>query len=224
MDALETEPMPRETSMKQAYKDETRWLARVLAVICVLLSIRVLIVLLQHISEDQVTIPRVAISLTVLILSLWLAYRLLICSSLWNIFSWFSETSTFVLYVQSQYYRINKHVRSGFVGGIILPIVILPLPLLLSRYHGVFFWDAIAVVFKMIVRPFGLLEKILNISGWPLEDHFRMLFIVVYLFILGFVVGVLISYLKGLFCSTQSPKDLNNGSPGCSETEPGVER
>ncbi|MHC4771009.1 MAG: hypothetical protein ACYS8O_04315 [Planctomycetota bacterium] len=209
--------------MEKAYKDETRWLARMLAIIFFLLAFRGVIVQCQRIYVDQNWISFFFLGISFLLF--WFGYQLWICSSLWNVFLWFSETSTVVLYMQSQYYRINKHVRSGLVGGMILLLFIVPLPSMFSYYEGVWFCEFIKHILYTILWPLKQLFEILNVfQSHPEYNRSMIIFGYMYLFAIGFVAGALISFITGRIihtCDKQSPKDLNNGSPGFSAAEPG---
>ena len=210
--------------MEQMHKDETRWLARVFAFFCIVLGYRTLTVLLKRVSEEHTLVPTMIVSLAALVFFFWLAYRLLTCSSVWNVFPWFSETFPAFQYFQSRYFSLNKHIRAGLIGGVILYILTAPLPFIFSRYKGVWFWELVKQVAYAILLPVFYLLHRLNSSGWP-KEFCRIIFII-YIFAIGFLTGVLMSWFAEWLNGKRkylSPKDLNNGSPGCSETEPGDE-
>ena len=208
--------------MERTYKDETRWLGRVFAFYCVVLGIRILTVLFRRISEEQLS-PLMLISLVSSVLFFWLAYRFLTCSSIWNMCSWFSKTFPVFQYHQSRYLSFNKYIRAGLVGGIISLMIFFPFPILSFRYKGVWLWETIKQVTDIILWPLRYLMQILISTQWPKEYCGIIFFIcwVIYTFTIGFLVGVFMSYITGLFHNIKSPEDLNHGSPGCSETEPG---
>jgi len=212
--------------MEQTYRDETRWLTRMLAIIFVLLAFRGIVVQYQriYVDHDQVSM----LALGVILLFFWLAYRLLVCSSLWNLFPWFSKTFPAFQYFQSRYFFLNKHVRGGLVAGVISIIIFPPLlPVLFLHYKGTWFWDLLNRVTHVILWPLKVLFRMLDTSEMPKEYQNIAFFLswVIYTFAIGFLVGALISYLAEWLNNREhlSPKDFNNGSPGCSEAEPGVE-
>ena len=211
--------------MEQTYKDETRWLTRMLAIIFVLLALCGIVGQYQQICVNHDSISFIAVG--IIPLFFWLGYRLWRCTSLWNIFLWFSETSTVVLSLQFQYYRINKHIRGGLVAGVISLMMVPPfLPVLFLHYKGIWFWDLLNRITHVILWPLKGLFQMLDTSEMPKEYQNIAFFLswIIYTFAIGFLAGALISYLAERLIDNRkhlSAKDLNNGSPGCSEAEPG---
>ena len=77
-----------------------------------------------------------------------------------------------------------------------LVIVFPSFPLMFSRYKGVWFWELIKRILEAILWPLKQLFEILNISQWPIEYHRYLFFLtVIYLFTVGFLIGVTVSYL-----------------------------
>jgi hypothetical protein len=210
--------------VEQINKDETRWLGRVFAFFCIVLSIRILTVLLKRIQEEQLSLL-MFVSLGASVLFFWLAYRLMTCSSLWDLFSWMPEKLPLFQYLQCRYFLINRNIRCGLIGAVILLILVAPLPLMFSRYQKVGFWEFVKAALYVIFWPLRQLFEIIYVFQSPTEHNRLMIVcIILYLFAVGFIVGFLISYLTGFIDKRNyiSPKDLNNGSPGCSEAELGV--
>ena len=113
--------------MQQESRDETRWLTRLLAVFSVILGILVTIKLVQRIFSGQLSFHGMIVSLVVSVLFFWIGYRLWVTFSFWNIikgiFSFIPGSTPTYLHLQSQYFKINKHIRRGFVAGAVLLIM-----------------------------------------------------------------------------------------------------
>ncbi|MEN8126575.1 MAG: hypothetical protein ABFR90_02100 [Planctomycetota bacterium] len=209
--------------MIQQTRDETRWLARIFAIFCFLLSIGALRMLIKRIPEEHLS-PQTLLPFIVSVFLFWLGYRLLICTSIWSLFSWIPQTPPLLQYLQSRYLAMNKYLRSGLVGGIIMLILVYPLPLVFHLYKDALFYEFIKRILHIILLPLKYVFDVLNIFQLPKEYSFiPVILMAAYFFVLGFGIGVLISWAKGRFIYSKSPQDLNNGSPGCSETEPGDE-
>jgi hypothetical protein len=192
--AKEAEPIKSQADaakqgrMEQVYKDETRWLTRMLAVLFVLLGIQGVVTQYQRVSVDHNSISFIALGM--IILSFFLGYRLWSCSSIWNLFFWFFGESLVVLQLHSQYCRINKHIRAGWVAGTILPVMCIPLLMVFSRYKGVWFWESVKKSFYIILLP---LKSFLQMLSDSLPSYVLFAFVVSYVFIIGFVLGISIS-------------------------------
>ena len=174
--------------VEQRAKDETRWLARTFSVFTILLGLKAIAVLIQKLSAEEPSPLSICISLGGTLFLLWLSYRLLICPSLWYMVSWFSETFPAVQIFECQYFRINKHIRAGMVAGIILLILIYPLPILFSKFKGTWYSEYSGYILDIVFFPIKYLAGILKPSLFvPI--------MILYTIVLGFAVGVLISYL-----------------------------
>lgn len=179
--------------MGQKSKDETRWLGRLLTVIPVMLVIRILSVMAQRFSEGSLSLLTAVLSLGVSVFLFWIGYRLLMCSSLWNMFNWMPEPLPLFLYLQCQYFRINKHVRAGLVGGVAF-LITECLSYLMYRFHrDTGFYEWLRRLWHSVFWPQRDWIELLNFSLWPILAQF--LFVIFYLFMMGFIIGFLISYL-----------------------------
>jgi hypothetical protein len=207
--AKEAEPIKsqddaaKQGRIEQVYKDETRWLTRMLAVLFVLLGIQGVVTQYQRVSVDHNPISFIALGLIVLLF--FLGYRLWSCSSIWNLFFWFFKESLVVLQLHSLYCRINKHIRAGWVAGTILPVMCIPLLMVFSRYKGVWFWESVKKLFYIILLP---LKSFLQMLSDSLPSYVSFAFAVSYLFAIGFVLGMSISYINKRICGSQTPLHL----------------
>ena len=184
--------------MEQVYKDETRWLTRMLAVLFVLLGIQGVVTQYQRVSVDHNPISFIALGLIILLF--FLGYRLWSCSSIWNLFFWFFKESLVVLQLHSLYCRVNKHIRAGWVAGTILPLMCIPLLMVFSRYKGVWFWESVKKLFYIILLP---LKSFLQMLSDSMPPYASFAFFLVYIFVIGFILGVFISYMKKMICRNQ---------------------
>ena len=186
--------------MEQEAPDETRWLARILAVVFCLLGIRGVFVLYGRLLADNTLLSpgeqlfefaMICIGLGVSIFLFWLAHRLWTSASIWRAFDWLLKVFPWLLFFQHRYSNINKRCRCGIVTGIAAIIVIAPLPLVVGRYH------VVRYILMFFYWPIMVFLRTLNYS-----DYRNLLFsflIMVYTFIVGFVVGWCVSCVKGWF-------------------------
>ena len=185
--------------MGQETKDETRWLTRLFAVFFIVLGVLVMVRLPQRFFSGQLPFDIMVISLAISVLFFWIGYRLWITSSFWNIikeiFSCIPGSTLIFLYLQSQYFKINKHIRSGLVAGVILLIVQVLLFFMRGLYNDFQFCKWIVRISQRIFWPPRDWIEILSFSQWlPLA---QVLFVVFYIFAIGFVIGTSLSYLIG---------------------------
>ena len=192
--------------MKQESKDETRWLLRLLAVILVGLGIQGVRVQLSRISAgEDFSAFSFILFIGVVLLLFWLAYRLWRYTSFWDIFSWMQQTPPLFLYCQCQYFRLNQHVRCGFIAGLILLFldkVIFVLPIL---YKGVAFWESARYLWMKVIWPPRRCFEILHLFESPLV---MFLVFCIYVFTIGFIVGWCVSYLKERFIRDKEINDM----------------
>ena len=121
---------------------------------------------------------------------------------------------------------MEEHLKRGFIFAVVCAAVLLFLNMM--AWTGV---EWAKIVSGVVLAPLSWFWDLLGISGCQAMGHIVFIFlsIPVYYLIVGFFVGFLYSLLiETIFAikeakryPKQSPKDLNNGSPGCSETEPG---
>lgn len=188
--------------MEQKSPDETRWLARVLAILSILLAFRVIIVKIRQISTVNALSGNpqlwgcllIILGLGIAVFLFWLAYRLFRCSSIWRISPWFSENFPMFELYQCLYFRINKHVRGGLVGGVIMLIIALLLPYMLSLCEGLWICKLVRhIFFGIILWPARFIIEICNINS--IEPVLAFPVVVIYLFLVGFCIGAVISCL-----------------------------
>lgn len=188
--------------MEQKSPDETRWLARVLAIFCILLAFQVINVKIRQISNVNALSGNpqlwgcllILLGLAIAVFLFWLAYRLFRCSSLWTLSSWFSEKYPMFELYQCFYFRINKHVRGGLVGGVIFLIMVAPLPYILIRYDEIYICEFVnLILFGIILWPIMATFDFCNIDS--IEPVLAFPVVIIYLFLVGFCIGAAISCL-----------------------------
>lgn len=181
--------------MEQVYKDETRWLIRILAALSVLFGFQGVVTQYQRVCVDHSSISFIALGLIILLFLL--GYWLWSCSSIWNLFFWLFEESSIVLHLHFLYCRINKHVRAGCIAGTILLMMCFPLSLMFFRYKGVWFGESVKELAHIILLP---LKYFLQMLSDSLPSYVLFAFILSYVFVIGFVLGVFISYIDKKIC------------------------
>ncbi len=185
--------------MNQKSKDETRWLARFFGILVILLGVWSLCVQCLKLLTDFA--PTLVIAVAFAGFLCWLGYKLLRCSSLWNIVLWSSEYSVTNLYLQSQYYRINPHIRAGIVGGIIVLITLFFLPVLKVYGTETWFYELSRIIWKTACWPL----KQIGLFDDTREAPIFVFVVLTYFFILGFILGIAISFLKKKFRKSRNP-------------------
>lgn len=188
--------------MEQKSPDETRWLARVLAIFSILLAFQVIVIQIQRISAAN-ALPStqqhrgyifIVLGLGIAVFLFWLGYRLLICSSLWRISPWFSENFPMFEFYEYMYFRISKHIRSGLVAGVIMLIIALFVPYMLSLCEGLWICKFVRhIFFGIILWPARFIIEICNINS--IEPVLAFPVVIIYLFLVGFCTGAAISCL-----------------------------
>jgi len=188
--------------MEQKSPDETRWLARVLAIFCILLAFQVINVKIRQISNVNALSGNpqfwgcllIILGLGIAVFLFWLGYRFLICSSIWRISPWFSENFPMFELYQCLYFRINKHLRSGLVAGVIMLIIALFVPYMLSLCEGLWICKFVRhIFFGIILWPARFIIEICNINS--IEPVLAFPVVIIYLFLVGFCIGAFISCL-----------------------------
>jgi hypothetical protein len=114
---------------------------------------------------------------------------------------WLAKEFSLHDYFKHQYFRINKHIRRGLIAGLILLIMVAPLPIIFYRYKGVWFWEFIRRLYWILLWPLKRIVETLNISPWSSGKGFFFILVLAYLVAIGFVIGVSISYfgkIKGV--------------------------
>lgn len=192
--------------MQDKTRDETRWLARLLSIIFVMLAVRILIIMYQRFTGESLTPLAGALSLGVSALFFWLGYWLWTCRSLWDMFNWMPEPLPSFLYLQAQYFRINRHVRSGLVGSVSVLILqgVIYISVVLNKEDG--FWHWLSRIWIRLFWPHREWVEILNFSRWPILAQF--LFVLFYLFMMGFAIGLLLSWMKARIWQAPKPDEL----------------
>lgn len=178
--------------MQASTRDETRWLARLLAVVPVMLGVRLIMIQVHRFTTDPLTLLMIGISVGISVLLFWLGYRLWTCASLWDIFIWLTQTSVITLYLQACYNDIHRHVRAGLVGGLFV-IALQNVRILLIVLYGLspHHWSA-----RMIFWPIRFFLKTVNLPKCP---GLPILIAITYLFAIGFLIGSLLSFLRARF-------------------------
>lgn len=176
--------------MNQKSKDETRWLVRFWGILIILLAIHNIVMQCHQLQADSGAKSISVFAFAVFLC--WLGYKMIRCSSLWNIVLWASQYSITHLYFQSQYYRINQHIRSGFVGGIIVLAAQLFVPVLQLYYKGSWFCKSFRMIWTTTCWPL----KQIGIFSDTRESPIFVFVVFAYFFIIGFVIGTTASFLK----------------------------
>ena len=171
-------------------KDETIWIVRLTAFVLFLLVCRSIVVLFQRIFVEQFSLIAISINLAGTVFLSWLTCHLLRCSSLWSLFSCLNEIFPFFQTLECQYFRINKHIRSGMVAGITCLVFATPIPFILSYAIWIRLSEYLMVVLKIVCYPLRWLAD----EPGPSLQFFLVTF---YLFGIGFIIGFMTSYLTG---------------------------
>lgn len=188
--------------MQNKKRDETRWLARLLAVFVVMLGVRILSIMVHRVSEGTLLPLTAILSLGVSAFLFWVGYRFLMCPSLWDMFGWVPTMSPFVLYTQAQYFRINAHIRAGLIGGLAFWIIEAFVYVMHLFHRDIGFYGELIRLWHRVCWPHRGLMELLQISQWPTFAVF--LLVIFYLFLLGFLTGCFMSYLAGRIRQRQS--------------------
>jgi hypothetical protein len=199
--------------MEQRNRDETRWLARLLAVIFILLGVRAMVVLARRMPSFSLSLPSSQLFLSFFGLAasmffFWFSYRLFKCSSLWDVSPWLAKEFPLHDYFKCQYFRINKHVRRGLISGLILLIIATPLPLMFYLYEGVWFWEFIKPLFYIIIWPLMKIIETLNLPSGSLGKGGFFILLCANIFAIGFAIGISISYMMGRIINNPDIQNL----------------
>jgi hypothetical protein len=175
-------------------KDETRWLARAIAMLTVFLGYHILVILIHRIIGDEY-FNHIAIVLGIVVVGFlfWLSYRLLRCASLWDMLTWTSDVAPGILLWKCYYLDLNKHIRCGLIAGFIFSIINMLLGFMCKLYGGIVFWDMVRSILIICWYP---VWKLINISNSSEIKSLFFVIIVLYTWIIGFIVGWGISHLK----------------------------
>ena len=121
---------------------------------------------------------------------------------------------------------MDRHLKHGLVFAVVCTVALLMLNMI--AWAGV---ETAATISYAVLIPFAWLWGLLGIPACQAIGYIGIIILLVpvYYLIIGFIVGFLLSLLverirtkkEEKHYSKQSPQDLNNGSPGCSEAEPG---
>lgn len=191
--------------MRRKNKDETRWLARLIAVYMLIFVVDGIVVNLSTIfsrSQDSARLVWAAVGLGLGILFLWLAFRLLTCSSFWDFFG-FLEKYPLVAIIQCRYFAVNRHIRSGWTGGAIMLLTVYPLVGMIRMSEGTWFSTAAVSIVSVLLWPFRAA------GGFQLEPRllvFAML--MVYCVGTGFVAGAGLSLTASCLSDTPCDPDI----------------
>jgi len=191
--------------MRRKNKDETRWLARLIAVYMLIFVVDGIVVNLSTIfssSQDSAGLVWATVGLGLGILFLWLAFCLLTCSSFWDFFG-FLEKYPLVAIIQCRYFAVNRHIRSGWTGGAIMLLMVYPLVGLIRMSEGTWFSTAAMSVLDFLLWPFRAA------GGFQLEPRglvFAML--MVYCVGTGFAAGAGLSLAAGVLAETSCDSDM----------------
>ena len=192
--------------MQNQNKDETRYLAKLLAVIPVLIGVRQLIAVNQELSTFTISLPTIEVialifsTFTGMLISFfmfYIAWRLFKCSSLWNVPSWMSKATPSIHLFQCHYLSINQHKRAGLIAGIITLITLYFLPAIISLSTGLTAARTITrITFKISFYPLKCILNTLDIT--PPESFLPALLIITITttFTAGFIAGLTASKLK----------------------------
>jgi hypothetical protein len=197
--------------MQASTRDETRWLARLMAVVPVMLGVRLIVIQVHRFTTDPFTLLMIGISVGISVLLFWLGYRLWTCASIWVLFCRLpGGTPPSLVWLQCRYATINRRLRAGLIGSAAFVIIQWLILLSISLYPDVNFCHR---VWQNICWPPRALREFLSCASWP--GIALVLFVFVYLCAMGFVIGISISYLRDWLTRLRfgyKPDELEDGS------------
>lgn len=183
--------------MSQKCKDETRWLARAVAVYVLIFTLKGFVKNLSaafdSLRGDSSGLIYAVIGLILGAVFFWLGVLLLVCSSLWNCLSFLEKYAAY-MFVQCEYFGINKHIRSGLTGSAVMLLVVYPIPLMSRVFKDTIIAEFTGFVFTMVLWP---LRTMFNAFDAAPQRAIIFLIVLLYLIITGFILGAGISYLAG---------------------------
>ena len=193
--------------MKPKCNDETRWMARLIAVYMFVFVVNGLIVNLSAVfntSAGSAQSVRPVVGLVLGGVFFWLAFRLLVCSSLWNLLGFLKEKPLFA-YIQCRYFSINQHIRSGLTGMTMLFLIAYPLPGMIRMSEGSWFSVVPKSLYAIVFWP---VRAFLEIFGFQPESR-GLLFAMLLVYIVGtrFIAGAGISLISSRLADVPSTPD-----------------
>lgn len=187
-------------------KDETRYLAKLLAVIPALIGVRQLKAVNQELSTFSISLPTIEVitlifsTFTGMLISFfifYIAWRLCKCSSLWNVPAWMSKATPSIHFFQCHYQSIKQHKRAGLIAGISTLIALYLLPSIIALSTGLTAARTITrITFQITLYPLKCILNALDIT--PPESFLPALLIIAITttFAAAFIAGLTASYLK----------------------------
>lgn len=184
-------------------KDETRWLAKLLAFYVIIAALALFFIQISRTAEivrptpgtQPASMVWVVLGFGLSMPLFWCGFKLFTCSSLWTLLPASLEQVCLLPVFRSWYFAIHRHVRGGLVAGVMAVLIVWPVPLIRRVCGGTLLVDLIDSIFGAILSPLRPLFK----AGF----HPDVLFVLLLLYIVavGFCLGLLISWL-GRFTAT----------------------